>query len=301
MKTKTFIAAIFFLIGGYAAAQEIIVPTIRGARNAAMGDALISESGDISTVSLNPASLIFLRENSLFINHGLLENNHGMTENFAVPLMKINSLIFSFGLESYHLGYIGNKSAFPGQHIFEFGYDITAATNAIAPTFSFGTTIGVRYGRTNDSKTWAASYSLGFNYSPSADINYGLALSGLGDYIKYSQTDSVLSAERKNSYRSLVLGASMKYPSTSSLRRTVFVLAMANEKIFGKSGLLYKVGFELIPWQFLSFRFGYVLGPDISEPRIGAGINYSAFVLEYVFYGGPNPVMLQQFSVSIRM
>ncbi|KAF0140755.1 MAG: hypothetical protein FD122_2213 [Stygiobacter sp.] len=301
MKTNNFILIIILFISGYTAAQEIIVPPKRGARNAAMGDALVSESGDISTVYLNPASLIFLKETSLFINHGQLSNNLGMTENFAVPLLQLNSLILSVGLESYHLGYIGNKTSFPGQNIFEFGYNFSAATNAIAPTFSIGTTVGLQYGRTNHSKTWAASYSLGINYSPSADINYGLALSGLGDYIKYSQTDTVLYAERKTPGKSLVVGASMKYPSASSLRRTVFVLAMASEKIFGRSGLLYKAGFEVIPWKFLNLRFGYVFGPSVSEPRIGLGINYSALVFEYVFFSGPNPVMLQQFSISIRM
>ncbi len=301
MKIKNFILIIIFFISECAAAQKIIVPAIRGARNTAMGDALISESGDISTVYLNPASLTFLRENSLFINHGQLNNSLGMTENFAVPLVKLNTFALSVGLESYNLGYIGKNSAFPGQNIFEFGYNITAATNAIAPTFSIGTTIGFRYGKTNYSKTWAASYSLGINYSPSADINYGLALSGFGNDIKYSQVDTVLSAERRNPGKSLVVGASMKYPSASSLRRTVFVLALANEKIFGKSGLLYKAGIELIPWQFLSLRLGYVLGPNVSEPRFGMGINYRALFLEYAFSGGPNPVILQQFSVSIRI
>ncbi|NJD22510.1 MAG: hypothetical protein FIA82_07545 [Melioribacter sp.] len=301
MKTKKIILIIIFFISGYAAAQEIIVPTIRGARNAAMGDALVSESGDISTVYLNPASLIFLKETSLFINHGQLSDNLGMTENFAAPLLHLNSLILSVSLESYHLGYIEKKSAFPGQNIFEFGYNITAATNAIAPTFSVGTTIGLQYGKTNYSKTWAASYSLGINYSPSADINYGLVLSGLGNYIKYSHADTVLSAERKTPSKSLVVGASMKYPSASSLRRTVFVLAMASEKIFGKSGLLYKAGLEVIPWKFLNLRLGYVFGPNVSEPRLGMGINFRALVLEYVFCGGPNPVMFQQFSLSVRI
>ncbi|OGU33829.1 MAG: hypothetical protein A2068_03700 [Ignavibacteria bacterium GWB2_35_6b] len=301
MSRKKFIAIIILFFNAFAAAQEINVPAVRGARNDAMGNALISEANDISAIYLNPASLVFVKENSIFLNHGQLNNKLGMTENFAVPLLRIKPVTLSLGLESYHLGYLKENSAFPQQHIFELGYSITAAANAFAQTFSIGATVGFRYGKTDLSKAWAGYYSIGINYSPSSDINYGIALSGLGDDIRYLMIDSTLSISKKNANKKLVLGASMKYPSSSSLRRTVFVLALANEKIFGEEGLLYKTGIEIRPWQFLSFRLGYVFGPEVSEPRFGAGAIFNPLVIEYVFYAGPAPVMLQQFSLSIKM
>lgn len=300
IRKKNIVFLILFF-NALTAAQEINVPSFKGARNAAMADALISESNDISAMYLNPASLIFVKERSFFFNHGQLRNNLGMSENIAVPLLNISPVTLSLGLESYHLGYLKENSAFPEQHIFELGYNLTAATNIIAPTFSVGATLGFQYGKTDYSKVWSTFYSIGINYSPSADINYGLALSGLGDDIRYMQADSLLYAEKKIPNKKLVLGASMKYPSSSSLRRTTFVLALANEKIFGKDGLLYKAGIEIRPWQFISFRLGYVFGPDVSEPRFGTGINLKPLILEYVFYAGPNPTMLQQFSLSIKM
>jgi len=301
MTIRQNIAIVIIIFNSLAFGQEINVTTVSGARNAAMGDALISESNDISTMFLNPASLSFIKETSLFLNHGQLRDKLGMTENFAIPILQITALTLSLGVETYHLGYLGENKAFPEQRIFEYGYNLSAATCAIAQTFSVGGTLGFRHGQTNSSKAWGMFYSVGINYSPSADINYGFALSNVGDDIRYLPEDSVLTASRVSSEKRLVMGASMKYPSSSSLRRTVFVLALANEKIFGRDGLLYKAGFEVRPWQFLNFRLGYVFGPDISEPRVGAGVSFSVFVLEYVFYGGPSPQMLQQFSLSIKM
>lgn len=295
------IMVLIFLINSLTEAQEINVPELTGARNGAMGETLISESNDISAMYLNPASIIFLKSKNLLFSHGQLSDNMGMTENFAIPILRTNQFSLAVGLESYHLGYLKENSAFPEQHIFEFGYNVSAATNLIAPTFSIGATVGLQYGNTDISKAWAASYSFGINYSPSADINYGLALSGVGDDIRYLQEDTTLSVSKVNASKKLVLGASMKYPSSSSLRRTVLVLALANEKIFGTDGLLYKAGIELRPWRFIHFRIGYVFGKEISEPRFGAGFNFNIVILEYVFYAGPDPAMLQQFSLSIKM
>lgn len=299
MTAKKNIVVLIFFFSAFSFAQEINVPLIRGARNNAMGDALISEAGDISTLYLNPASLVFVKEHSLFINHGQLKNNLGMTENFVITFLQMNPVTLSVGLESYHLGYVGKNSAFPAQHIFEFGYTLTAATNAIAQTFGIGATIGFQYGKTDLSKEWAAFYSVGINYSPSADINYGLSLNGLGEDIRYEQDGLNLTPVKFHPQKSLVVGASMKYPSSSSLRRTIFVLALANEKIFGKSGLLYKTGVEVRPWQFLNLRLGYVFGPGVNDPRFGFGVNLNALVLEYAYFAGKSPVMHQQFSLSI--
>ena len=301
MHFKTGIILFILLLNIYSAAQVINVPGNRGARNAALGDALISECKDVSSVYLNPASLSYIKESTLFFNHGQLQKNLGMTENFAVPVIRFTQLSVSLGLSSYHLGYIEEKSAFPNQNIFEYGYNITASTNAIAQTLSVGASFGFRRGKTDHSRKWSSNYSIGLNYSPSADINYGLVFSGLGDELTYSPIDTALLVSKQNSKKRLVVGGSMKYPSTSSLRQTIFVLALANEKVFGTDGLFYKAGIEFRPIDFLNLRFGYVYGPDVSEPRIGAGVHFNIVTFDYVYYAGPSPVMLQQFSLSIKI
>ncbi|MFI5236322.1 MAG: hypothetical protein ACHQLA_00110 [Ignavibacteriales bacterium] len=282
-------------------AQEINITSIRGARNGSMGDALISESNDVSIMYLNPASLMFLKEKTLFFNLGHFQKNLGMRENFAAPVLQFTKFTLSVGLESYQMGYLKENFNFPGKQIFEYGYNISAASNIIEETFGVGAAFGFRSGSVGSSNNWAATYTLGINYSPSSDINYGLVLSGLGDNLEYMNEDTILTVKRESSNKRLVLGASMKFPSSSSLRRTVFVLALANEKIFGENGLLYKVGFEVSPWPVVNLRFGYVFGPQVSEPRFGAGLNLNLFMFDYVFYAGPSPVMMQQFSLSIKI
>lgn len=281
-------------------AQEINVTSMRGARNAALGDANISEANDISSMYLNPASLLFLRESSVFINHGFLRNKFGMTENLAFPVIqKIPWAVF-IGVQGYHLGYIQELPDFPKQQIIEFGNNVSFA-RAITPTFGVGATAGFRYGETNLTKVLAPYFSVGLNYSPSADINYGAVLNGLGDYIQYLPADSIKSARKVSSQKSLTIGASMRYPSSSSLRRTILVLAIANEKIFGKAGIYYKGGIEVSPWEYLFLRFGYVIGRDVDEPRFGAGLNFNNFVIEYVINTGKSSGLLSQISFSIKI
>ena len=287
-----------FLVKG----QNIISTlTNSGTRNAAMGNANISEIYDVSGMYENPSSIVYLKNSNFILNHIQMKNNLGMLENFALPVLPGGPLMLAFGFDLYHLGYLSKYDNLADQHILEYGYDMAAAY-AVATTFSIGASASFRLGKTDNSQQWASFYSLGINYFPSADISYGVVLKGLGNGIQYlKDNELLLQAEGYQLSRSLEIGATMRYPSTSSLRRAVFKMSLANEKIFKQSGLFYKGGIEVSPFDFLQLRFGYVVGPNISETRLGFGLIFDNIILDYAFYPHQISRVLQQFSLSVNI
>ena len=275
--------------------QSVQAPFLSGARNAGIGDAEISFAQDISCMYQNPASLVFLENYSVMVNHAQIRNGIGMMENIAFPVLPKGAQMLSFGLQLYHLGYLQSPEPFRNNHILEFGYEAAFASE-ITNTFSIGISAGLNYGQTDNSHSTSGMYSVGIDYSPSADISYAAVFSGLGTEIQYLKSDSSFDAKNIYLNKSLEIGASLSYPSSSSLRRKFLVLSLANQKIFGYSGLYYKGGIEIRPFNFLNLRFGYVAGPDISTPRYGLGLHFGDFLFEFVFYTQQSD-MLNQFSL----
>jgi len=301
VKKNIFIIIIFLLTSVVVLGQTAIVkPSLIGARNAALADADISGAYNISSMYLNPAALVFVANPSVFLNHSQIKNNLGMGENIAFPVLSQGPQVLSMGLEVFHLGYVQQPDSFPGQHVFEYGYNIAFAS-ALSSTFSMGVSAGLQHGSTNGSQSWAASYSVGIDYSPSADINYGAVFSGLGSEVKYIKQDSLLNAQSGDAPRVLEIGATMSFPSSSSLRRKFFFLSLANEKIFGETGLFYKAGVEVRPFDFLNLRFGFITGPGVSEARYGIGFQINSFFMEYVLYPQQASNMLEQISLSYNI
>lgn len=272
-----------------------------GARNISLANANISEYHDISSLYENPATIAFIENSSVFLNHSQGSQTEGMEENFAIPAALSNSMMLGFGANVYDLGYL-TKSAAPDERILEYGYDVTFA-GEVTPTLSLGGTAAIHHGATeSNSQAWAAFYSFGLDYVPSGDISYGMVYNGVGTEVSYlpSPDSSSLVAASRQMTRSLEVGASMRYPSSESLRRAVLVLSFANEKVFGTTGLFYKGGIELRPFEFLQMRFGYVMGPGIAQPRYGLGIRESSFSIDYALYP-QSSVVFQQFSFSMNL
>lgn len=297
MTTKIFLYnIILFLLAGFVVyGQELEAPYLSGARNAGLGDSDISFAHDVSSMYQNPASLVFLDNYSLMVNHAQIRNGIGMVENVAFPVLPKGSEMLSFGLQLYHLGYLQDPVIYHNNHILEFGYDAAFAAS-ITSTFSAGISAGLNYGKTDNSNSLAGMYSVGIDYSPSADISYAAVFSGLGTEIKYDKTDTLFNTKDILLDKSLEIGASLSYPSSSSLRRKFLVLSLANQKIFGYSGLYYKGGIEISPFDFLYLRFGYVAGPNVSGPRYGIGLHLGDFLIEFVLYTQQSN-MLNQFSI----
>lgn len=277
-------------------AQVIQQNNLIGARNAGMGDADISSSYDISSMYENPATTVFMRQSSIFLNHAILRDGMGMVEDLAFPILPKGPQMVSFGFQLFHLGYLTNGPGLNGVHMLEYGYDVAFST-LITSTFSLGALASLSNGVTGNSKAWAASYTVGLDYSPSADINYAAIYKGKGSDVQFMPNGSSFGAVSILQPNKLEIGASMSYPSASSLRRELFSLSLANEKIFGVSGLFYKAGIEVIPFRFLSLRFGYIVGPGVNEPRYGIGLRLEKFRLEYVYYSQTYSDLVQQFSL----
>jgi hypothetical protein len=76
-------------------------------------------------------------------------------------------------------------------------------------------------------------------------------------------------------------------------------LSLANEKIFGEAGLLYKGGLEVCPFAFLALRWGYLAGLNVALARYGAGIRTDVVQLDYAISPSLNDVQFQQLTLSI--
>lgn len=271
-------------------------------RNTAMGNSNISEIFDVNSMYENPSTIVYMKYQNVAMNHTNLRNGNGMLENIAFPVLPSGPVMIAFGLDLFHIGYISNKYVANRQrvHILEFGYDIAGAY-AITTTFSLGASASIRLGKTNDSEKWTGFYSVGADYFPSADISYGIVLNGLGEGLNYSEENSQLRVDRFNLPRSLEIGATMRYPSSSSLRRPYFKLSIANEKVLDKSGLYYKGGMQLSPFYFLDIRFGYLVGPGLSETRFGFGFKMENVDFGFTYYPHESSSVLHQFSLSINI
>lgn len=301
VKNNIFIIIILLLTSFIVLGQNAIVkPSLIGARNSALADADISGSYNISSMYLNPAALIFVSGSSIFFNHSQIKNNLGMSESLAFPILSQGPQVLSMGLDVFHLGYVQPPYGFSGQHVLEYGCNIAFAS-ALSSTFSMGISADLQKGNANGSQALAASYSIGMDYSPTADINYGAVFSGIGTEVQYIPQNTMLNAQADNAPKILEIGATMSYPSSSSLRRKVFFLSLANEKIFGETGLFYKAGIEVRPFDFLSLRYGFITGIGVSEASYGIGFQINSFIVDYVLYPEQASYMLEQISLSYNI
>ena len=69
-------------------------------------------------------------------------------------------------------------------------------------------------------------------------------------------------------------------------------------KIFGETGLYYKAGIEIRPFDFLNLRYGFITGLGVSKASYGIGIQISRFSVDYVVYPEQASNMLEELSLS---
>jgi hypothetical protein len=250
------------VIGVYAAE-----PVFPGARMAALGDATISDSYDVTCFYWNPASLAYLREHSIVISHRQEDSIHGMSENISVPFMTGPNEAIGIGLDVDHVG-DARAATYANYHATQIGYDI-AYGREITPTFSFGASIGVRYGHGDTTNLWAVSTTYGIVYTPSPEITYGAMLTGVGTGIVYASDRITTSLSTQNLRRKLNMGVTLRFPT--QYQPEIMTLSAGNEKIFGETGIIYRGGLELFPYQWIVLRGGYVYTNDGAWGLFGLG------------------------------
>ena len=264
-----------FMVQGYSQSQPLNTqPFGIGARATALGGAYISEGWDVSSMYWNPAALSFIHHRAISATV-LVRESRSLQHFVALPIQISQDQIVA----------IGTVGSFTGQpwmqpYFTYYGTDIGLAQK-LATTVSIGALVNVRYSSLSSTSLWAAAGSLGFFYSPTPAVSYGIVYNGLGWGINYNMTGSrrYLSYE-KSLQRTLQVGATLRIPG-NSLRRPDVSIAMASESFLGQNEFAYKAGIEILVVEFLTARIGIHREPDGIQTKGGFGIFTKFFQLDY--------------------
>lgn len=281
----------------YAFGQNIIRSAYVGARNVALGNADMSEPYDMTSMYEDPATIAFLKHPSVIVNN-IEGNYHEMQQNIAFPLIYDRSQMLAFGAEFYSVGEL-TSSQYTKRYA--VGYDLAFASR-LSSTVGVGARVAFRRGYVaHMPRAMAASYALGLEYAPNADMSYGLSLSGLGTGLDFTSLNSIVTPTHTVLPRVLEIGAVMRLPSEQTLQPVDLVVALSSEKILGTPGVGYMGGVEYYPFQFLALRFGYVAGSVMRGPRYGLGFRVGMIHLDLAAYPvneGSSKVIFNQISAS---
>ena len=269
-----------------------------GARASALAETFMADAYDVTSMYWNPSTLAFLQNYSLVMNHATDLSSGMMIESIASPFKINRGEVISVGLIIHHRGYLQSSPSPSEFRVVEYGYDLAYAQELL-PTLAMGARVDVRYGRGDLSNLWAISASLGFFYSPSQEVSYGAALNDIGSCIQYSSDGAMTLLQTMNLHRSLEVGATMRYPF--EFKKPILTLAIANEKVFTETGLIYKGGVEWLPTPSLALRVGYIYrtDPALGSTRYGLGIVLGRFRLDYAT--APSHLTDRTYDVSLAI
>ena len=293
--------ACLILMVCFGQAQPIVVyhasPVPPGARAAALGGANAADPSDATIIYWNPAALAYVVGSSMVISHSQERNIHGSNENIVVPFKIRNGESFAVGLTVNHTGYIGQQSNSIFQAV-QYGYDFAYARE-VARAVSFGGEISVRHGHTAESNQWRVTSRMGIFYTPSEEVSYGAVFSGIGSGFVYESDRSITEIRSENLPRSFQVGLTMHFPPR--LENAKLAISFANEKVFGRDGMTYRGGVELIMFKFLALRGGYVLEPQLGSARFGAGIRTSRLQLDYAIWPNKNTDQIYYVTFGMKL
>jgi hypothetical protein len=266
-----------------------------GARAAGFADAFVSDAYDVSSMYWNPSALAYLKQLSVVVNHSQEKFIHAMEEDIAVPLRVEKGEAICAGASINHVGDFGTSSE-TDFHVVQYSGSIAYAKE-IFPSLSVGALAEVQYGRTDVSKLWAVSSSIGILYFPDKQLSYGASFSGIGSGMLYTSDQSVTTLTTQNLPRILRAGATMRFPAEAD--QSTFILSVSNEKVFGESGIRYNGGLELRPVKFLALRGGYIVYPNLSAPRFGMGVRLARVEFDSAISPSKLSDQASHFSIAI--
>jgi len=248
-----------------------------GARASGLAESYVADAHDVNSMYWNPASIAYLENISVIVNHFQEQVINGMNENVTFPLRIQDNENMAFGLTLNHVGYIGRSKGDDFKGV-QYGYDM-AYGREILPTFSMGIGIDVRYARSTSSHLWGISTSIGAFYLPYPEVSYGMVYSGMGSGILYTFDHGMTTFTSENLPQILGAGVELRFPA--SVNKRFLTISVVNEKVFGEEGLQYKGGVELILYRFFALRCGYVRNLDEEGARYGAGIRAGRLQVDY--------------------
>lgn len=263
------------------------------ARAVALAYAYVGETHDPSVMYNNPAALAFLQHTSFVIDHSDEWTNRIMNDRVTLPLFIGDRIALGLGATLSHVGY-ARESPFYFEGLL-YGFDLGSAVTVL-PGLSIGVRTHFVYGWTEKNTTVAANGAVGIMYMPYPEVSYGLSYGGIGTGPVFYHVGNETILDKIPLTRKLQLGASMRFPSPP--RSTVLALTLANEKIFGMSGMSYMGGFEFFPLTFAGFRVGYVLHPEFSAAVYGIGIRLDPIRIDYAIVPSRLTNRLHQVTIS---
>jgi hypothetical protein len=272
-------------------------PFLSGARALAFADAYVSDVHDVNSMYWNPAALVYLQNTSVVLNHTLDRSSNIMNENVASPVYLRKGELASAGFSVNHIGHLG-KSATGDFKAVQYGAD-GAYAREIVPTFSVGGSANLRHASASGGSAWALTGSIGAFYTPAEGICYGAVLSGLGSGVRYTYdgVSTLLSTERLS--RILQVGATLHFPAPA--HKTQLTLAIANEKVFGQTGLRYKGGAEYVILRLVALRLGYIVDPDVRVATYGVGLHAGRWQVDFGMLPSRLTDRLYQFTIAFDL
>jgi hypothetical protein len=276
---------------------------IAGARAAALADTYVSEPYDVVSMYTNPATLASLAHRTAVFSFSLeriLATDNIMNENLSVPVELQGNLQLGLGFTFSHVGHVRPESPLSGFAYKQYAFDAAIAWR-IFRALSFG--LGVRgiMGQSTGGTKYSFASSLGIYYFPTPEFGYGVSLQGVGDELGYDYDSSTrqTASTKRNRDRSVQIGVTWRYSGNS--KRTLVTVNMANQKILGVKGLVYKGGIEGTPVPFLALRLGYWVGIETVAPKFGIGLLFSPLSIDYSVSPNRLEPVSHQFSISYNL
>lgn len=255
------------------------------ARTYALGGANLADYHDVTVMSLNPAILIENDNSHSIVFGGQQIWGSGLAQgSLGIPLFNnqrhaiaVGMNYHSQGIEDLNYLHATETDLQPDIRRFQFstGYSI-----AINSKLSAGVHGNLIHSWNKFQKVWSGNIDAGILYTPTSSLSYAVALRNLGSDVRYSiDFDGTTILKDRRSQKSLDLGATMQFPDNSD--RSFFSLSLANKKIFGEDGLIYKGGIEFKPITSIALRTGYLRTPDENGPRFGIGLITDLVHIDY--------------------
>ncbi|MEX2574283.1 MAG: hypothetical protein WD317_08300 [Balneolaceae bacterium] len=277
-------------VTGEPAEPERGVPLIYkfDARTAALANATVAESGAVSAVNINPATLSFVRNTqSVQLNTYQNWDSNLMLQNITFPALIRGEHRVAAQFGYHHRGFeatnVLGAGPSPMPDIMMYQADVAYAYS-IENILSVGVFNNITFAQNEYARFWSYFANLGVLYAPSESVSYGIALRGLGRSITYELHESNRTLLGSQGLRqSLELGATLQFPV--EVEDSYVSLSLANEKRFGENGIWYKGGLEIKPIPVLALRSGILYHPvnRIQIPRFGTGLLLDSLRLDYSF------------------
>ncbi len=230
----------------------------------------------------NPATLGFMKRS--VTDYSAQRVAKGVTfEHLGIAYQIASEEAMAFSFDILHFG---GTDFYSDEKVRDLGFEARTGLTyglKLSEALSAGISIQALTATTNVNSTWAVSGDIGFIYAPGKYIRYALELRGLGS--DYRVPTAILKTDLFSIRipRVLAVGLVFDYPFDDRKKKLIF--ALQNDKVLGEESLIYRMGLEYSPQFGQTFHYvvrgGFLVrGYDV-EPRLGFGIGYAQFDLDY--------------------